>query len=271
MLMSFPRRRESIDFRIGSPSELVHQSPMRKAARPRKPPMQSFEAIAAAVEAEGLSNRGAFHVGENDAVPPFDDATPAATLVLVGNAGSRMWPVFAASEEANDGAPNALDRWSRRVVSRLADNLGGAAHFPFGGPPWLPFIRWAQRAGPVHPSPIGPLVHPDFGLWHAYRGAIAFRERLDLPPRDDRGSPCENCPDRPCLSSCPVGAFSAAGYDVDGCVAHIAGPSGASCLGAGCVARHACPVGRDAVYSPPQAAFHMRAFLVARLRERKGM
>ena len=121
MLMSFPRRRESIDFRIGSPSELVHQSPMRKAARPRKPPMQSFEAIAAAVEAEGLSNRGAFHVGENDAVPPFDDATPAATLVLVGNAGSRMWPVFAASEEANDGAPNALDRWSRRVVSRLAD------------------------------------------------------------------------------------------------------------------------------------------------------
>ena len=233
--------------------------------------VQSIETVVVAVEAEGLASRGAFHVTDADAVPPFANDAPAATLVLVGNAGPGMWPVFADSEEANDGAPDALDRWSRRVVSRLARTLGGAAHFPFGGPPWLPFIRWAQRAGPVYPSPIGPLVHPDFGLWHAYRGAIAFRERLDLPPRDNRASPCETCADRPCLSSCPVGAFSAAGYDVDGCAAHIAGPSGASCLGAGCLARHACPVGRNAAYSAPQAAFHMRAFLVSRLRERKGV
>ena len=232
--------------------------------------MESFEVIVAAVEAEGLANRGAFHVVADDLVPPFEDGAPAVTLVVVGNTGPGMWGAFVGSGEANDGASDALDRWSRRVISRLAHALGGAAHFPFGGPPWLPFIRWAQRAGPVHPSPIGPLVHPDFGLWHAYRGAIAFRERIALPPRDDRGSPCENCPDRPCLSSCPVGAFSAAGYDVDGCVAHIAGPSGASCLGAGCLARHACPAGRNAAYSASQAAFHMRAFLDARLRETKG-
>ena len=186
--------------------------------------MQTFDTIVDAVEAEGLASRGAFHVAADDAVPPFTDGVCAATLVLVGNMGSGMWAAFSASEEAADGAPDALDRWSRRVVSRLADSLGGGAHFPFGGPPWLPFIRWAQRAGPVHPSPIGPLVHPDFGLWHAYRGAIAFRERLDLPSRDDRASPCETCADRPCLSSCPVGAFSASGYDVARCVAHIAAP-----------------------------------------------
>ena len=160
---------------------------------------------------------------------------------------------FTRSAEASDGAPDSLDRWSRRVVSRLAEHLGGAAHFPFGGPPWLPFIRWAQRGGPVYPSPIGPLVHPDDGLWHAYRGAIAFRERLELPPRDERGSPCESCADRPCLSSCPVGAFSAVGYDVDGCVAHIGSPAGAQCLRGGCLARHACPAGPDAAYDAPQA------------------
>ena len=156
--------------------------------------MQTFDTIVAAVEAEGLASRGAFHVAADDTVPPFTDDAPAATLVLVGNEGPGMWAAFSTSEEAADGAQDALDRWSRRVVSRLADSLGGAAHFPFGGPPWLPFIRWAQRAGPVHPSPIGPLVHPDFGLWHAYRGAIAFRERLDLPSRDDRASPCEPAP-----------------------------------------------------------------------------
>ena len=233
-------------------------------------PARSFNAVVVAIESEGLASRGAFHVAADDAAPPFSDGTPAATLVLVGNAGPGMWPVFAASDESNDGAPNALDRWSRRVVSRLARSLGGAAHFPFGGPPWLPFIRWAQRAGPVYPSPIGPLVHPDFGLWHAYRGAIAFRERLALPPRDDRASPCEGCADRPCLSSCPVGAFSTSGYDVDGCVAHIESRAGARCLGAGCLARHACPVGRETAYDAAQAAFHMRAFLDARRRESRS-
>ena len=233
--------------------------------------MQTFDTVITAVECAGLSSRGAFHVAAVDDVPPFPDGASAATLVLVGNTGPGMWTAFSASEEAADGGPDALDRWSRRVVSRLANALGGVPHFPFGGPPWLPFIRWAQRAGPVYPSPIGPLVHPDFGLWHAYRGAIAFRERLDLPPRDGRTSPCETCADRPCLSSCPVGAFSARGYDVAGCVAHIESRAGARCLDAGCLARHACPVGRNAAYSAPQAAFHMQAFLSARLRETKGV
>ena len=223
-----------------------------------------FAAVVAAIEGQGLASRGAFHVAATDAVPAFADDAPAGTLVLVGNAGPGMWAVFAASEEAHDGAPDALDRWSRRVVGRLAHALGGAALFPFGGPPWLPFIRWAQRAEPVYPSPIGPLVHPDYGLWHAYRGAIAFRERLDLPPRDDRASPCDSCPDRPCLSSCPVGAFAPGGYDVDKCVAHIETRPGIRCLGEGCLARHACPVGRETSYRPSQAAFHMRAFLDAR-------
>ena len=237
---------------------------MNESALGSAAPVRDFDTIVAAVEAEGLAGRGVFHVVADDAVPPFEDGTPAGTLVLVGNAGPGMWPVFVASEEARDGAPDALDRWSRRVVSRLAHALGGAALFPFGGPPWLPFIRWAQRAGPVYPSPIGPLVHPDFGLWHAYRGAIAFRERLDLPPRDCRGSPCERCPDRPCLSSCPVGAFSSNGYDVQGCATHIESVAGASCLDGGCLARHACPVGREAAYGASQAGFHMRAFLDAR-------
>ena len=242
----------------------------RKPFRTIHLPVQNFDTIVAAIEAEGLAGRGAFHVVAEDSVPPFGNGAPAATLVLVGNAGPGMWTVFAASEEAQDGAPDALDRWSRRVVSGLAHALGGAAHFPFGGPPWLPFIRWARRAGPVHPSPIGPLVHPDHGLWHAYRGALAFRESLELPPRDDRASPCESCAGRPCLSACPVGAFSSEGYDVEGCVAHVASRAGARCLGEGCLARHACPAGRGAVYGAPQAAFHMHAFLDARRRPRQG-
>ena len=53
--------------------------------------------------------------------------------------------------------------------------------------------RWAQRAEPLHPSPLGVLIHPVHGLWHAYRGALAFAEPIELPPRADLPSPCASC------------------------------------------------------------------------------
>ena len=62
---------------------------MYEAARDEASPLQTFDTIVAAVENEGLASRGAFHVAADDAVPPFTDGAPAATLVLVGNMGPR--------------------------------------------------------------------------------------------------------------------------------------------------------------------------------------
>ena len=129
---------------------------------------------------------------------------------------------FQASPEAGDGRPDPLNRWSQRLIDDLAARFGALGLYPFGGPPHWPFQRWAQRAESVWPSPIGMLIHPDHGLWHAYRGALAFAEPIDLPDRVDRPSPCEGCTDKPCLTTCPVGAFTTAGYDVPACAAHIA-------------------------------------------------
>jgi len=60
------------------------------------------------------------------------------------------------------------------------------------------------QAEPLHRSPLGLLIHPEWGLWHSYRGALGLRERLDLPPHESVASPCESCRERPCLSACPV-------------------------------------------------------------------
>ncbi|HET8727788.1 MAG TPA: hypothetical protein VFO41_09780, partial [Alphaproteobacteria bacterium] len=171
-----------------------------------------------------------------------------------------MWRAFSASPEiAKEEAP--LDAWTRRVLTGIAAATGALALFPFDGPPHLPFQRWARRAEPVHASPLGILIHPEHGLWHAYRGALAFATTHPLPPREARPNPCDACAGRPCLSACPVGAFVDGRYDVDACAQHLAGPAGADCLELGCRARRACPVGRDAAYAPEQAGFHMRAFL----------
>ena len=219
----------------------------------------SLSDVRAAIEARGLSYRGALH-------PTVDDLPNTGTLVLAGFIGSTNWRHFTASAEARDGKPDALDRWSLRIIGILARDLGATALFPFDGPPWLPFLRWAQKAQPLHSSPIGMLIHPDWGLWHSFRGAIAFRERLELPSPDRRPSPCDTCADKPCLPTCPVGAFKQNTYDVAACVAHIGTAEGADCMNEGCRARRACPVGAAYRYSSDQANFHMRAFRRAQRR-----
>ena len=142
-----------------------------------------------AIRNAGLAVRGGFHPRDGDGVPTCNDRRPAATVVLVGNVGTALWPAFAASPEFGDGMAHPLDRWTRRVTSLLAGHVGATGVYPFDGPPHFPFQRWAQRADDVHPSPLGLLVHPEHGLWHAYRAALLFAERIELPERSERAEP----------------------------------------------------------------------------------
>src|SRR5579863_2314545 len=177
--------------------------------------MTEFAEIADAVSRSGLALRGALQLSREEG--RLTPARETRTLVLLGFVGAEGWRAFAQSVEAADGAAHPLDRWSRRIIESLARDCGAEALFPFGGPPYLPFQRWAMRAEPVHASPLGLLIHPDFGLWHSYRGALAFPEEIAIPAVERRPSPCETCVERPCLSACPVGAFAPERYDVPAC------------------------------------------------------
>ncbi|MBV9908050.1 MAG: 4Fe-4S dicluster domain-containing protein [Hyphomicrobiales bacterium] len=216
------------------------------------------EIVFAAILRIGLVPRGALLLQENERT---GELAETRTIVLAGMAGREGWNAFAASPEARDGLADPLDRWSRRVIGALAGELGARALFPFGGPPFLPFQQWARRAEPVHPSPIGILIHPHYGLWHSYRGALGFSEKLAIAERATGASPCESCTGRGCLKTCPVEAFSDAGYDVAACAGHLRAAAGADCMSLGCRARRACPVGAEHAYGPEQANFIMAAFL----------
>lgn len=185
---------------------------------------------------------------------------PRRSLILVG-AGPGFWPVFTASPEYGDGAPDPLDRWSTRVLGALARDLGADAVFPFGGPPWQPFLKWALDSGQAHQSPVGMLVHAHAGMMISFRGALVWPGDIALPGA--AANPCTPC-DRPCVTACPVGALrDGAPYDVAACKAHVASPAGADCRLAGCLVRRACPVSQGFDRDPAQSGFHMAAFLGA--------
>ena len=221
----------------------------------------TIEAVFSAVRRAGLVPRGALRLEADERV---DELAGIRTIVLAGMAGREGWSAFTSSHEARDGADDPLDRSSRRAIEGLARELGAKALFPFGGPPFLPFQQWARRAEPVHPSPIGILIHPRYGLWHSYRGALGFREALAVPEPAAAPSPCKSCSGRWCMSACPVGAFTPGAYDVAACANHLRSAAGEDCTGLGCRARRACPIGAEHAYGPDEADFLMRAFLSGR-------
>ncbi len=213
----------------------------------------------------GLVVRGRFCPGEDDNVPEIHAGVMPSTLILFGNAGSSFWACFSASLEYADGQADPLNRWSERVGQAMASQVAGRALFPFGGPPYQPFINWAKKAESLQSSRIGMLIHPRYGLWHAYRFAIALADPLANSPDAQVTAIdqdiCRRCIDQPCLSTCPVGAFSDSGYDVDACYGFLKQNAKSSCLTQTCQARLSCPHGHAFHYQADHARFHMTAFL----------
>ena len=215
--------------------------------------MIALKHVEAALADQALTVLGGFCAEPDDALP-----VGTATLLLVGPRQPGFWPHLTAQPEWQDGTPDPVDRWSRRVIGRIACDLGAKALFPFGGPPYHPFYRWALRTGRVWVSPVRLLVHDEAGLMVSFRGALALRQRVDLPPLPPW--PCETCADRPCLAACPAGALTGSGYDLPACHAWLDTAPGKDCMTVGCAVRRACPVSARHARMPEQSAYHMGQF-----------
>ena len=206
--------------------------------------MDTLDRIDTSATSYGLMLMGALH-------------DQAATLVLLG-AGKDFWTMLQRAPEF--GADDPVDRYSERALNDLASQYGATPRFPFGGPPYEPFIAWAKASGRAWSSPTGMLVHDTAGLMISYRGALQIDGLLPLPDPPAQ-SPCTTCDDRPCTDACPVGALSgSAPYDVPACHAFLDTDAGRDCMEQGCKARRACPVSQSFARDPGQSAHHMRSF-----------
>lgn len=193
--------------------------------------------------------------------PPDLEGNPA---VLIGNRGPAMWDVFSRSDFIGDGCENPLDRWTRSIIQPIADDMNAAALYPFlsgqNVDQHWPFQQWAKAARGLKQAPPGLLIDPEYGLWHAFRAVLVFDVPVKIAAPVAGPHPCNDCTDKPCLTSCPVGAISLGRFDANVCIDHVLSAHGEVCSSKGCIARNSCPVGRNHAYSDAQQAFHMRAY-----------
>ena len=214
----------------------------------------TYEDALTTVRTQGLDIYGGFHPVEGDGCPEG-----TKTLLMLGPKESAFWTFITAQPEFQDANPDPMDRWSTRVITELANQFGGGAIFPFGGPPFQPFIGWAKRTGRAWASPVGILVHDQAGLFASYRGAIALPFTLDLP--DAPQKPCETCADKPCLTACPVNAMGDHPYDVPRCKEYLREPD-QTCISHGCQVRRVCHISKSYGRNPAQSGYHMKAFII---------
>lgn len=209
----------------------------------------------------GLIPRGGFNFADAETPPSGPSGQPAKSVLLVGQAGAAPWPHFQTWRERQPAIlANPLDTWSREVIGSVAEKFGARAVSP-SDRPYLPFQQWAMRAEGLQPSPLGILMHPEYGLWHAYRGALLFDAEISIQAPHETIHLCDACVEKPCVKACPVDAYSQAAFDYPGCIAHVRGARGHACRSGGCLDRNACPYGAQYRYPAEVQAFHMASYI----------
>lgn len=217
--------------------------------------------ISAALSPYGLILRGGFNFNPHKDTPPGPSGAPAKAVLLVGQGGAAPWPHFQEWRRTQPAdLAHPLDTWSAEIIGAVAREFGARAVSP-SDRSFLPFQQWAMRAEGLKPSPLGILMHPEYGLWHAYRGALLFDRLIGIEPHNAGLHPCDGCASKPCLSTCPVGAFTVEGFAFEACIGHLRSPRDGACLAGGCLARNACPVGAGYRYPAEVQAFHMAKFV----------
>ncbi|MEM7799062.1 MAG: hypothetical protein AAF633_07735 [Chloroflexota bacterium] len=184
----------------------------------------------------------------NDAEVPLADHS---RLVLLGNGGPHFWKKL---DENGWQDEDPIDRFSLALTRNFVEMIGGAVDYhsylnlyPLSSHV-IPLQRLGALAGWGHPSPIGPFISGRYGLWFAYRSAFLTNLPLDSGSSEAHlPLPCDTCKDKPCQIVCPASAIQVGDpIALNACITHRLTPK-SSCA-ATCLARIACPVGREHRY-----------------------
>lgn len=201
-----------------------------------------------------------FHAFDTDSIATsISDAVPHLNLnqypttILVANAGYKFWQSM---KDAKVEGEDPIDQYSTTIVQRYSQHFLDAEFellYPSDYPVSLRTI--GSKTGWSHDSPMGISIHPEFGLWFAYRALFMVSTPLPASQPIQLKHPCESCVDKPCQAVCPASAVTEMGaFDLDTCARFRIEDD--SICGFQCLSRISCPVGAEYRYVPEQMKYH---------------
>lgn len=194
-------------------------------------------------------------------------------LVLIAHGGKDLWQRFKAEQVQGDEPLDQMcvNAWKSVVEKEPLRNPNYQILYPTAEPlasTGVSLPALGALAGWHHTSPLGIGIHPQFGLWSAYRLLILTDTNLanvsnlqndNLNAGTEAQSPCDACASKPCLAACPAGAVNATAFKVSDCIDHRMSP-GSACQQQ-CLSRIACPVAREHRYTKEQINYHYASSL----------
>lgn len=206
---------------------------------------------AALFDQAGLNRQHLFNLASlpDEIRAKLGDTADFRQLILLGHGGKKLWEcVQAAGLPGEDPIDDYVMQRVRRIFAHHLANKNYRIVYPGEAPVGLQQL--GKLAGWHQPSPFMVGIDAEWGSWFAYRAVIlADTDFLPVLPVD-RSKPCLSCADQPCLSACPAGAVTTEAFALDKCLAYRQSAD-AACQFT-CLARIACPVGREHRYSADQ-------------------
>lgn len=174
-------------------------------------------------------------------------------LMLIGHAGGALWQSLRAVDISSD---DPVDDYSLRVVDDFFKmNMADTDYrVLYPGETHIALQQLGGLAGWHHPSPFWLGINKTWGSWFAYRLVVLSNSTLAPTAKIESASPCDDCVVRACVSACPANAMDNGDFDLKKCSRYRMNKN--SACGYQCLARKACPVGKEHQYSPEQSKYH---------------
>lgn len=177
-------------------------------------------------------------------------------VLLVGNFGRAMWENLQNQPGETLDDDNPIDRYSTSTVETILDESDNVDKYEiiYPGPKNPPLQRLGKLAGFQSDSLLKIGIHPEYGTWFAYRVLALLDCDFISVKRQHIVPVCMECKTRDCIRACPVNAVTLDKFESKKCFDYRIGRD--SPCQKKCLARIACPVGKEHQYSAEQISWH---------------
>ncbi|WP_444995160.1 hypothetical protein [Aliikangiella sp. IMCC44359] len=181
------------------------------------------------------------------------DIDKYSQLLIIGHGGNRMWQAFGESEKE---PLNPIDNFSLNHVTAYLDKQSGVESYQaiYPGGQFFGLQQLGKILGWHHDSPFRVGINSQWGSWFAYRVVMLTKSKYQPTAVQRTESPCLQCNQRPCVNACPANALSENDFALSDCLSYRESAN-SSCRDK-CLARMACPVGKQHQYSIEQINYH---------------